>query len=57
MSILTAEQMRHWRNLLRKVDNTFVKEFALPPKLVNSLRPGFQQALLRAAALTEEAVG
>ena len=56
MSILTAEQMRHWKNLLRKVDNTFVKDFALPPKLVNSLRPGFQQAMLRAADHTEEAV-
>lgn len=47
--MLTTEQVRHFKIMLRKVDNTYVKDFTLPPKLVTSLRPEVREALLRAS--------
>ena len=50
ITLLRAEEVRHFKGMLRKVDNTFVKDFLLPTNFVSSLRPAFQEALAKASA-------
>ncbi len=44
-TVLRVEEVRHFKGLLRKVDNTFVKDHALSKSLVEAARPEAQHAL------------
>jgi len=54
VTLLSTDQVHHFKAMLRKVDNTFVKDYALPPGLVASLRPEVKQAMDRAASREDE---
>jgi hypothetical protein len=53
-TLLRPEDVRHFKGLLRKVDNTYVKDFALPAAAMAALRPRVDAAL--AATLPAAAV-
>jgi hypothetical protein len=52
--MLSTDQVHHFKAMLRKVDNTFVKDYPIPPGLVASLRPEVKGAMERAASREEE---
>lgn len=43
--------MRHFKAMLRKVDNNFLREFKLPPERVEAMRPVLDVALLQVEEL------
>ena len=53
-TLLRPEDVRHFKGLLRKVDNTYVKDFALPVAAMAALRPRVDAAL--AATLPDAVV-
>ncbi len=55
-TVLRVEEVRHFKGLLRKVDNAFVKDHALPKAEVEAARPEAQHALsvLQAYLASEE---
>ena len=44
-TILRKEEVRHFKGLLHKVNNTFVKDHKLPPQLLEAARPASAHAL------------
>ncbi len=44
-TLLRTEEVRYFKGLLRKVDNAFVKDYALPKADVDAARPEAQHAL------------
>ena len=44
-TLLRVEEVRHFKGLLRKVDNAFVKDFALDKAALEALRPDCAHAL------------
>jgi ATP-dependent RNA helicase DDX51/DBP6 len=54
-TLLRVEEVRHFKGLLRKVDNAFVKDYALPKADVEAARPEVLHALsvLQAYLATE----
>jgi hypothetical protein len=44
-SILRVEEVRHFKGLLRKVDNAFVKDHVLPREQLEAARPEVEHAL------------
>ena len=45
VTLLRHEDVRHFKSMLRKVDNTYVKDYAIPSELLNELREPCQTAL------------
>ncbi len=54
VTLLSTEQVHHFKAMLRKVDNTFVKDYPIPPGLVASLRSQVKEAMERAASREEQ---
>ena len=54
VSLLSTEQVHHFKAMLRKVDNTFVKDYPIRPGLVASLRSEVKEAMERAAGREDE---
>lgn len=50
VTILRKEDMRHFKAMLRKVDNTYVRDFALDVELIHGLQQDYDQALATAQA-------
>ena len=44
-TLLRPEDVRHFKGLLRKVDNAFVKDYKLPSDALTALRPQVDAAL------------
>jgi len=44
-TILRVEEVRHFKGLLRKVDNAFVKDHSLQKDLLESVKPECKHAL------------
>ena len=44
-TLLRPEDVRHFKALLRKVDNAYVKDYALPSDALTALRPKVDTAL------------
>lgn len=44
-TILRKEEVRHFKGLLHKVNNTFVKDHRLPFQLLEATRPACARAL------------
>ena len=44
-TLLRVEEVRHFKGLLRKVDNAFVKDWALDKGALDALRPSCARAL------------
>lgn len=44
-TVLRVEEVRHFKGLLRKVDNAFVKDHPLPKADIEAARPEAQHAL------------
>ncbi len=43
-SLLRPEEMRHFKAMLRKIDNAFVKDFKLKEDRLKALKPAFDVA-------------
>ncbi len=44
-TLLRLEEVRHFKGLLRKVDNAYVKDYQLPGGALTALRPQVAAAL------------
>ncbi len=44
-TLLRVEEVRHFKGLLRKVDNAYVRDYALDKGALEALRPGVAHAL------------
>ena len=44
-SLLRLEEMRHFNSILRKIDNAFVKDFAIKEERLKTLKPAFDIAV------------
>ena len=44
-TLLRPEDVRHFKGLLRKVDNAYVKDYRLPSEALTALRPQVAAAL------------
>ncbi|KAG2486916.1 hypothetical protein HYH03_014415 [Edaphochlamys debaryana] len=51
ITLLRDEDMRHFKAMIRKADNNFVREMKLPPEQVEGFRPALQGALQQLEAL------
>ena len=45
ITLLSTEQVHHYKAMLRKIDNTFVKDLPLASGLITDLRPRVKTAL------------
>lgn len=43
-SLLRPEEMRHFKAMLRKIDNAFVKDYKLKEERLKALKPAFEIA-------------
>lgn len=49
ITILSTEQVHHYKVMLRKIDNAFVKDFSIPDGSVSTLRQKVREAIDSAA--------
>ena len=49
VTLLSTEQVHHYKAMLRKIDNTFVKDLPLQAGAISALRPKVKQAIENAA--------
>eukprot|EP00200_Dunaliella_tertiolecta_P018830 CAMPEP_0202398552 /NCGR_PEP_ID=MMETSP1128-20130828/1394_1 /ASSEMBLY_ACC=CAM_ASM_000463 /TAXON_ID=3047 /ORGANISM="Dunaliella tertiolecta, Strain CCMP1320" /LENGTH=259 /DNA_ID=CAMNT_0049001711 /DNA_START=126 /DNA_END=905 /DNA_ORIENTATION=- len=52
-TLLRDEDVRHFKQMLRKADNTFVKNFKLAPGVADSFKPALEAALKQVQELLE----
>lgn len=45
VTLLRHEDVRHFKNMLRKVDNAYVKDYSIPNDIIDELKEAYQQAL------------
>ncbi len=50
ITLLSNEQVHHYKAMLRKIDNTFVRDLPLQTGAVSALRQKVKQAFERAAS-------
>ena len=43
-SLMRPEEMRHFKSMLRKIDNAFVKDYAIKEERLKTLKPAFDVA-------------
>ena len=43
-SLLRPEEMRHFKAMLRKIDNAFVKDYVVKEERLKALKPAFESA-------------
>ena len=51
VTLLSTEQVHHYKAMLRKIDNTFVKDMPLPAGIISELRPKVKKAIQEASAV------
>ena len=45
ITLLSTEQVHHYKAMLRKIDNTFVRDLPLPAGSISALRTKVKQAI------------
>lgn len=53
ITLLSTEQVHHYKAMLRKIDNTFVKDLPLQAGAISALRPKVKQAIESVASQAE----